>query len=174
LKKIIKPDIFRVGKWVDKPTFRLFWKIAMRDMIEKIKDVVGNDIHVLDLKENVRNSYVRVIIDTEEAVTIDLVAKVTRAIQDSAILDEFYPNGSRLEVTSPGIGTNLTYPFQFRKNLGRIFKLLIDSGDGEQKVKGKLIDVTADGISVQLNGADEPTDFPFENVKKAIVVVLFS
>lgn len=147
----------------------------MRDLIEKIKDVVGTDVHVLDLKENVRNSFIRVTIDTEEEpVTIDLVAKITRSIQDSSVLNDFYPEGSRLEVTSPGIGANLIYPFQFRKNIGRNFKLLVDSNEGEQKVRGKLIGVTEHGISLHLNGVDEPNDYPFEIIMKAKVVVSFS
>jgi ribosome maturation factor RimP len=174
LKKTIKPDKFGARKWVDKPTFRLFWKFAMSDLIEKIINTIGNDVHVLDVKESTRNSFVRVTIDAEEPVTIDLVAKVTRLIQDSSVLDEFYPNGSRLEVTSPGIGANLTHPFQFRKNIGRNFKLLVGGDEDEQKVIGKLVDVSAHGISLKLNGVDESTDYPYEVIKKAKVVVSFS
>ena len=143
----------------------------MENLEQKIKALLGNQFFVLKIHENIRNSYVRVIIDSEQPVTIDTTAKVTKKIQESEILDKYYPEGVRLEVSSPGIGSPLEFPFQYKKNIGRKISLQFTDENGIRNIKGTLNNVTEDEIQVQSKA--EQMKILLKSIEKAKIVVSF-
>ena len=83
-----------------------------------------------------------------------------------------FPNGCRLEVTTPGIGSNLVKKFQYEKNIGRNILLEYYENDSTS-VCGTflLVDVKNEGIVLKKSKKDY--FIVFENIKSAKIKVSF-
>ncbi len=143
----------------------------MENLEQKIKELLGNQFFVLKIHENIRNSYIRITVDSENPVTVDTTSEITKMIQESEILTQYYPEGVRLEVSSPGIGSPLEFPFQYKKNIGRKIFLQINDDNGIKNIQGKLDDATEDEIQVQ--SKTELMKILYESIQKAKIIVSF-
>jgi ribosome maturation factor RimP len=119
---------------------------------------------------------VLVIIDGDKGVTIEMCAKVSRALanglDESGLIDDNYT----LEVTTPGLDHPLKLKRQYPKNVGRGFK--VHTKDKTQ-VQGKLMEVDEERIVLQQQVGEgkkaevKTMEIPFEQIEKAFVMVSF-
>ncbi len=119
-----------------------------------------------------------VIIDGDNGVTIEDCAFLSRSL--SGRLDEtnLISENYTLEVTTPGIDSPLRLKRQYKKNVGRGFKVTLKD---KSVVKGKLIGTKSD--SIELEFEEKPAkgkkkeikkmDIPFEMIDKAFVQISF-
>jgi ribosome maturation factor RimP len=145
----------------------------MDKLQETIAKILGDEIILLDVKEDLHNHLVKIVVDSELPVTVDLTAALTKAIRKSGQLESFYPDGYRLEVSSPGVGTPLTYPFQFRKNVGRKLTLTVQAGEATETFKAVLREVQDNGILVDQEPLGERY-FDYGDIVSAKVVLEFN
>jgi Uncharacterized protein conserved in bacteria len=83
-----------------------------------------------------------------------------------------FPNGCRLEVGTPGIGSNLDHRFQYKKNIGRKISLTYLGSDNESISKVyKLID--SDESGVKLKNKNVETFIHYEKIISAKIKVSF-
>ena len=135
------------------PTFRFL----EMDMIQKhIEALLPDGVFLLDLKEDYHQCIVNCVIDAEKPVDLDLTTTVSKAINDSGILDKEYPDGMVLQVSSAGIDTPLKYVYQYRKNIGRVIGITIKKNGNHYSAEAQLLDVSNDSILIKrTNSADE-------------------
>jgi len=116
-----------VGYW---PTFLL-----IRDM-DNVKNIIESlipsDFVVIDYNDFSQSGKIKLIIDSYKGVDLKSTSTLARKIKKSDIINNIYPNGLQLEISSPGIDADLKYPFQFSKNIGRKLKVL--TVDGEELI----------------------------------------
>ncbi len=153
----------------DLPTFRLY---KMNELVKNIKELLDPNIHLIDVQENNQRDLVKVIVDSENPITIDTIASITRTIRDSEVIDKHFPNGYKMEVTSTGIDADLEQPFQFRKNIGRQLKLKLITNDSVKSMKATLKDIDDNGIFIQLG--KEISHINYADIKQAKIIVSFS
>ena len=153
----------------DLPTFRLY---KMNELVINIRNLLDPDIHLMDIHEDHHRDLVRVVVDSENPISIDKITDITRTIRDAEVIDKHFPNGYKMEVTSAGIDTNLEQPFQFRKNIGRQLKLKLGIDDAFKSITAKLKDVDEKGIIIQLN--EEISHINYAEIKQAKIIVSFS
>ena len=140
-------------KWVHAPTFRFL----EMDMIQKhIEALLPDGVFLLDLKEDYHQCIVNCVIDAEKPVDLDLTTSVSKAINDSGILDKEYTDGMVLQVSSAGIDAPLKYVYQYRKNIGRVIRITVEKNGNHYSAESQLLDVSNDSILIQItNSADE-------------------
>ena len=140
-------------KWVHAPTFRFL----EMDMIQKhIEALLPDGVFLLDIKEDYHQCVVNCVIDAEKPVDLDLTTTVSRAINDSGILDKEYPDGMVLQVSSAGIDAPLKYVYQYRKNIGRVIRITVQKNGNHCSTEAQLLDVSNDSILIKrTNSADE-------------------
>ena len=130
-------------KWVHAPTFRFL----EMDMIQKhIKALLPDGVFLLDLKEDYHQCVVNCVIDAEKPVDLDLTTSVSRAINDSGILDKEYPDGMVLHVSSAGIDAPLKHVYQYRKNIGRVISITVEKKGNHYTTEAQLIEVSNDSV----------------------------
>ena len=144
----------------------------MDEIVKNIKELLDPNIHLMDVQENHQFDSVRIVVDSEEPISIATITNITKQIQNSEAIEKYFPNGYRLEVTSAGVTANLEQPFQYRKNISRKLKLKVNSGEKYEVIKAILKDVDDKGIFIQ-NGK-EIDHIIYANIKQANVVVSFS
>ena len=141
------------------------------EIINIIKPFLENGQVLMDVTHDVRGNFVRIIVDSESVLTLDDTAKLTRSIKNaSEILSEF-PDGVRIEVSTPGLDWSLSEPFQYKKNLNRNLDVVYDENKSSTKVTGKIVRVG--DKSFELETDNKILSLSYDQVKSALVNVSF-
>ena len=151
------------------PTFCLH---DMDELVQKIKNMLTPDLHLMDVQENHQYDTIRIVVDSEKPISIDEITELTKVIRDAEVIDKYYPDGYKMEVTSAGVTANLTEAFQYRKNIGRKLKIKVIDGEKVKGVKGVLKDIDDSGIFIQVHDKIEKIDYT--NIKQANVIISFT
>jgi len=144
----------------------------MENLRSIIKNHLTEDIVLMDLVHKSSSDFVKVIIDSFNDITIKETSKIAKRIKNDDNILSMFPNGCRLEVTTPGLGSKLVKKFQYEKNIGR--NILLEYFENNSDFISDtflLIDVKNEGITV---GKDKRDYFViFENIKSAKIEVSF-
>ena len=144
-------------------------------MNDRLKNIVEPHLaegHVLlDAVEDPRGSYLRIIIDSENSITLDETTSLTKNLKGSAEFETMYPNGYRLEVSTPGLDNSLKFPFQYKKNINRRLRVAFNDNEMEKEFVGSLL-VANDEI-VEIASAKKSIKLTYEQITDAKVMVSF-
>ena len=144
----------------------------MSDEIINIIEPFLEDGQVLmDVTHDVRGNFVRIIVDSESVLTLDDTAKLTRSIKNASETLSEFPDGVRIEVSTPGLDWSLSEPFQYKKNLNRNLDVVYDENKSSIKVTGKIVRVG--DKSFELESDDKILSLSYDQVKSALVNVSF-
>ena len=144
----------------------------MENLRSIIKNHLSEGIVLMDLVHNTSSDFVKVIIDSFNNIDIKETSKIARRIKNDDNIVSMFPNGCRLEVTTPGLGSKLVKKFQYEKNIGR--NLLLEyRGSNSNLICDTflLIEVKNEGITVSKNRKEYFVIF--ENIKSAKIKVSF-
>ena len=146
---------------------------ATRDLLaEQLTGPIGSlglDLEAVDLSSAGKRRVLRVAIDKDGGVTMDDIADATREV--SRVLDETDAMGQQaytLEVSSPGVDRPLTLPRHWRRNTGRLVKVVLDEGD---PVTGRITETDDTGAVLDVEGAGHRVEYAA--VKKAKIQIEF-
>mgnify|MGYP001242329853 FL=1 len=144
----------------------------MENLRSIIKNHLTENIVLMDLVHDSSSDFVKVIIDSFNNITIKETSKIAKRIKNDDNILSMFPNGCRLEVTTPGLNSKLVKKFQYEKNIGR--NILLEYFENNSDLISDtflLIDVKNEGITV---GKDKRDYFViFENIKSAKIEVSF-
>ena len=144
--------------------------------MENLKNIVINHLSeetvLMDLVHHTSTDFIKIIIDSPVDVPISETSKLAKRIKNDESILSMFPNGCRLEVGTPGIGSDLVEKFQYEKNIGREIALKFHEGDSNL-VSGtySIVDVEDKGVLVSKNNKDHL--IMFENVISAKIIVSF-
>lgn len=131
---------------------------------------IGLDVEAVELTPAGRRRVLRVAVDKDGGVTLDDVADATKRV--SELLDGSDVMGEQpytLEVTSPGIDRPLTLPRHWRRNRGRLVKLVPREG---ATVTGRILDSDDTTVRLEVDGASRTVRY--DEVTSARVQVEFN
>tara|TARA_A100001011_G_scaffold134512_1_gene141875 strand:- start:17872 stop:18300 length:429 start_codon:yes stop_codon:yes gene_type:complete len=118
----------------------------LKKQIEKILD--KNNVYLFDCK--ITKSFIKIIVDTIEGVDIKMIAKISKEITKLKIIDKKFPNGVRIEVTSPGLEQPFTKIFQYKRNINKKIKVFLkDEKEINNPIIGILNFVNDDNILIE-------------------------
>ena len=126
---------------------------------------------LMDVTHDVRGNFVRIIVDSENVLTLDDTAKLTRSIKDASETLSEFPEGVRIEVSTPGLDWSLSEPFQYKKNLNRKLEVVYDDNRSSKKITGKI--KRAGDKSFELESKNKSLSLSYDQVKSALVKVSF-
>ncbi len=144
----------------------------MENLRSIIKNHLSEGIVLMDLVHNISSDFVKVTIDSFNNIPIKETSMIARRIKNDDSIISMFPNGCRLEVTTPGIGSKLVKKFQYKKNIGR--NILLEYCESNSNFicdTFLLVDVKNEGITVSKNKMDRFVIF--ENIKSAKIKVSF-
>ncbi len=97
------------------------------------------------VSDRISGNKIEIFIDSDEGISFSICKRVSRAVE--AVLDESLEFGEKytLDISSPGVGTPLSMPRQYIKNIGRNIEVSYDEG----KVKGLLKSANDNEIVVE-------------------------
>lgn len=153
----------------------------MREKVEQLLDNAlekNKSLFLIDLNITADNQ-IRVILDGDTGVTVEDCISVSREIEHNLDREEW---DFSLEVMSFGLSEPLSFPRQYKKNIGR--KLSVKTKDGK-KIEGKVLDATDEDCTLAWS-AREPkpvgkgkvtvkkeAKIPYTDIMEAKVMITF-
>lgn len=129
------------------------------------------------MAEKSGKTLLNLLIDSDEGVTIQTCARISRLVSEELEAKEIMPEAYTIEVSSPGLDYPLSSKRQYFKNIGRELKVILSA---DKEVVGKLIEVDDSGIKMLVKrkekgkkATEEEMTILFEEVKKSVVQVSF-
>ena len=133
--------------------------------IRPIIEASGNYLEELTITSAGKVKILTVIVDSDSHLNLDQITAVTKEISEVIeTLEELGDTAFTLEVTSPGIDRPLTKPRHWRKNLDRLVKITMTSG---QDIQGRIGEATETVVLVN----DQKVSF--EDIKRAVLEIEF-
>ena len=143
----------------------------MEDIKKIIESYMPSKAELLAFKYNSSSSFVKIVIDSIEDISVNDTAKLARNIKNDDFIVNNFPEGIRLEVGTPGIGSELKRFFQYKKNIGRYIELDYYNGSEVIKKTYLLADVRENKIVVEKN--NKKNDILFDDIRSAKIKVSF-
>ena len=144
-------------------------------MIDTIKNIIKPHLEdgqfLLDITHDVRGNFIRIVIDSEDVLTLDDTAKLTHSIKNASETFSEFPDGVRIEVSTPGLDWSLSEPFQYKKNLNRSLEVVYDENKSSTKITGKITRVG--DKSFELESDNKTLSLSYDQVKSALVKLSF-
>jgi len=139
----------------------------LTELLRPIVEKTGFILEEVKVTPLGRRRQISIIVDGEERnPNLDEVAGLSRAI--SAQLDEYSALGDSpftLEVTSPGVDRPLTELRHWRKNIGRLVKVITKD---DKEISGRIQDVQSNRVTI------DETDYELTSIKRAQIQIEFN
>ncbi len=135
---------------------------AVSELVGRCVAELGLDLDAVELRGSGPKRLLRVVIDRDGGVPLDVVTETSRELSRELDRSEVMGVvGYTLEVTSRGVDRPLTLPRHWTRNVGRL--VVVTPVDGE-RVKGRIVEAAAD--RAVLEGG---TEIAYAEVKSAFV-----
>lgn len=139
----------------------------LTELLRPIVEKTGFILEEVKVTPLGRRRQISIIVDGEEQnPNLDEVAGLSRAI--SAQLDEYSALGDSpftLEVTSPGVDRPLTELRHWRKNIGRLVKVITKD---DKEISGRIQDVQSNRVTI------DEIDYELTSIKRAQIQIEFN
>jgi len=133
--------------------------------IRPIIEATGTYLEELSITSAGKVKILTVIIDSDTHLNLDQVTAVTKEISEVIeALPELGDGAFTLEVTSPGLDRPLTKPRHWRKNLDRLVKIIMTSGE---EIQGRIGEATETTVLV------DSQKVSYEDIKRAVLEIEF-
>ncbi|NOZ75346.1 MAG: hypothetical protein GXO90_08225 [FCB group bacterium] len=143
----------------------------MKELDTILNEILDPELVLLDSRlDRTTGSWV-VVVDSESGVTLDQTSRLAKKLVKHAEVEQQFPDGLQVEISSPGIDYPLTQLFQFKKNIGRKLKMDLAPKWASVPEKVRLNDVQ--GNVLHVSRQKKEFYIPLEDVKKAYVLVSF-
>ena len=144
-------------------------------MEEKIKNIVekylNEDQVLIDVMESFESGFVRVVIDSEATVTLGDTAILTKKLIKSDEFNNRYPNGCRIEITTPGVDAPLKKAYQFKKNINKNVNIRYRNEGQIDSIKCKILSADDDSVLVNCDNNDIPIFY--DQIEHAKILLSF-
>lgn len=135
---------------------------AAAELIERCVAELGLDLDAMELRGDGPKRLLRVVIDAEGGVPLDLLTAVSRELSREFDRSEVMGSvGYTLEVTSRGLDRPLTLPRHWTRNVGRLVVVTTHSGE---RLRGRIASAVDDQAQLE-DGAV----VPYTDVKNAVI-----
>ena len=149
---------------------------TIRNSIEPVVQAAGADLEELQIQQAGRREIVRVVVDRDGGIDLNLVSDISReisAILDNDPLNSEFAGTFVLEVTSPGVDRPLTLLKHWRRSHDRLVE--VELTDGSQ-FTGRILSNTDDAIvfAVTQGKTQEERTVAFADITRGKVQVEFN
>jgi len=144
------------------------------DLQDKIEELAapflqptGAFIVDIQIVPSEQRKVVRLYIDTDTGITIGQCSELSNQLSAVLEIQDVVPSSYILEVSSPGLKKPLKLLRQYRKNIGRQFRIRFKKEDGVIEILAKLAGVENELLTF-VTGKNEIYTIPFNEIIESI------
>ena len=147
-------------------------ELQIEDLITPTVEALGAQVWGVEYLNQGKYSVLRIYVEREEGVSVDLCADVSRHVSDLLDVEEILPSAYTLEVSSPGMDRLLFRDSQYLAHVGEKLDVRLNYPfEGRKKIVGLLAGMEDNSVVLQVE--DNEYLLPIENVQKARIVPVF-
>jgi ribosome maturation factor RimP len=147
-------------------------ELQIEDLITPTVEALGAQVWGVEYLNQGKYSVLRIYVEREEGVSVDLCADVSRHVSDLLDVEEILPSAYTLEVSSPGMDRLLFRDSHYLAHVGEKLDVRLNYPfEGRKKVVGLLAGMEDNSVVLQVE--DNEYVLPIENVQKARIVPVF-
>jgi ribosome maturation factor RimP len=140
---------------------------AIYQKIERLVTQEGYELVHVEFKFGSGNRILRVFLDRPGGITLDDCQNISQQISTSLDVEDPYPQGYILEVSSPGLDRRLCKETDYIRFVGRRIRLsLRQPVGGRRKYRGKLV-AAGDGVLRLVEPGQGEWVFSIDSIEKA-------
>jgi len=146
----------------------------LTDLQHKIEEIAEPflrhiDAFIIDIKivSAEQRKVVKLYIDTDKGITIGQCSELSRQISAALEVQDIIPDSYVLEVSSPGLKEPLKLLRQYRKNIGRKFRVQFKKDNGVGEIVAKLAGIENERLTF-VTGKNEIYTIPFNEIIESI------
>ena len=144
----------------------------MEKVIKNIlKKYLTKDQILIDVNEKFESGFIRIVVDSEDTITLGDTTALTRRLLKSDEFNDRYPDGCRIEITTPGLDYPLKYAYQFKKNINRKVNIRFRKDDKLDAINCKILSADDDTVMVKHRSSDIPISY--NQIKDAKLILSF-
>ena len=144
----------------------------MEKVIKNIlKKYLMKDQILIDVNEKFESGFIRIVVDSEDTITLDDTTALTRRLLKSDEFNDRYPDGCRIEITTPGLDYPLKYAYQFKKNINRKVNIRFRKDDKLDAINCKILSADDNTVMVKHRNSDIPISY--NQIKDAKLILSF-
>jgi len=141
----------------------------VRALVDEVLIHTPHFIVELDVRGARGSQVVEVFIDSDDAIDVDEIARISREVGFLLDTEDLFPSRYHLNVSTPGVDRPLRLPRQYVKNIGRTLQVhYAKDEDSNTEVTGTLTAADDDGIEVAVSD-DETRRIPYSAIHWAKV-----
>jgi len=122
---------------------------------------------------------ISILADGDEGLSIEEIVRISRHVEQNLDREEC---DFALEVSTPGVGTPLVLPRQFKKNIGRLLEITLND---DSKLEGEIDEADDKGVTIWWESrepkplgkgkvtVEKEQKINYTEIKKAIIKVTF-
>ena len=122
---------------------------------------------------------ISILADGDEGLSIEEIVRISRHVEQNLDREEC---DFALEVSTPGVGTPLVLPRQFKKNIGRLLEITLND---DSKFEGEIDEADDEGVTIWWESrepkplgkgkvtVEKEQKVNYTEIKKAIIKVTF-
>ncbi len=138
-------------------------------VLQPLVESLGYEFVGLERSSNPRNPVLRIYVDHERGIGLDDCSKVSHEVAALLDVEDLVSGHYNLEISSPGFDRPLFTLAQFDQFAGEEIQVtLFAPANGRRKFRGRILDVKADSVQLDLGGAEIALNF--SNIAKAKLV----
>jgi len=147
-------------------------KDTLLELLSPEIEALGYELVELDTPAPGGSGTLRIYIDSDDGIGLDDCERVSHRV--SGVLDVEDPIHDHyvLEVSSPGLDRPLRTEEHFRRQTGRLVKMVLAAGrPGRRRYKGRIRDVADGVLEIEVDG--EGISLPLSEIESARLVPEF-
>ncbi len=141
-------------------------------IVQRIEPTIrglGYELWGIERNRSAQSQLVRIFIDAPAGIVVEDCELVSAQVSDLIEADELINGAYILEVSSPGVERILFQPAQWARFVGEVVQVRLRSPiDGRRKVVGKLLEATAETVTLQEETG--PLQLRFSAIERARLV----
>ena len=141
---------------------------AIKNIIER--NLLKNQI-LIDVTEKFESGFIRIVVDSETNITLNDTAALTRRLLKSDDFNSRYPDGCRVEITTPGLDYPLKSAYQFKKNINRKINISYRKDNKIDAINCRILSADDDNVLVKYNNSNIPISY--NQIKDAKLILSF-
>jgi len=114
---------------------------------------------LIDIMENIESGFIRIVVDSKDTITLGDTATLTRRLLKSEEFNNRYPDGCRIEITTPGLDYPLKNAYQFKKNINKKIKISYNEDNKLNSINCKILSADNNTVLVKHHNSDIPISY---------------
>lgn len=140
----------------------------IHNLVSKVAEDYGYELIEVKLLGKGKRTILRVYIDKEGGITLNDCEYFSRRLENILDIEDPIKGSYTLEVSSPGLNRPLKRIEDFKKNIGKMVRLITDQKINNQTFFiGRILDVTDDSLRLLIKEGKKEVIIPFKLIDRA-------